>query len=290
MQKKFIFIINPKAGVKKKMDIPAFIKSNIPAQVSYDIVLWKNKDDFESIQQQILTGGYTVAVAVGGDGTVNQIAKTINNTSIALGILPFGSGNGLARSLGVPMNTREALLFVVNNEIKTVDSGIINNIPFFCTSGVGFDAKIGALFASSTKRGFSSYVKIVLKEFISYKPQNYSITIDGKTQEVNAFLIAFANAGQYGNDFYIAPEASMNDGILHITVLKPFRFFSVLGLVIKIFNRKAHLSKHIESYNGKEIIVHREEEGPFHFDGEPGITGKEVKVKIIPNSLRVVMK
>jgi len=288
MQKKVAFIINPKAGIKKKIDVSGFIKNNFPTTILYDIIIWKNKDDFESIKHQLLTGNYTIVVAVGGDGTVNQVAKTINQTAIALAILPFGSGNGLARSIGVPLDIKQALQLIATGEIKKIDSGIINNVPFFCTSGIGFDARIGTLFAESTKRGLTSYVKIVLKELISYKAQTYTITVDGQTHQLKAFLIAFANAGQYGNNFYIAPQAIMNDGILHVTVLKPFHPLAVFGLFFKILRKKIHYSKNIETYSGKKIIVVQNNPAAFHFDGEPGITGKEVHVSIIPNSLNVV--
>jgi len=288
MEKKVVFIINPKAGVKKKMDIPAFIKEHFSSEINYDIIIWNNKDDFKNIQQQILNGNYTIAVAVGGDGTVNQIAQTVNHTNIALGILPFGSGNGLARSIGVPMDIKGALGLIAKGKTKKIDSGLINKVPFFCTSGVGFDAHIGALFASNTKRGLKSYIKIIWKEYFSYKAQDYKLIVDGKEENVNAFLIAFANAGQYGNNFYIAPQAAMNDGIIDISVLKPFALPSAIGLLRKILARKANLSKHIQSFSGKEIKLIRKEAGPFHFDGEPGITGAEVIVTVVPNSLNVI--
>lgn len=288
MEQKVVFIINPKAGVKKKMDIPAFIKEHFSSDINYDIIIWKNKDDFKNIQQQILGSSYTIAVAVGGDGTVNQIAQTVNHTTIALGILPFGSGNGLARSIGVPMDIKEALSLIAKGKTKKIDSGLINDVPFFCTSGVGFDAHIGALFASNTKRGLKSYIKIIWKEYFSYKAQDYKLIVDGKEENVNAFLIAFANAGQYGNNFYIAPQAAMNDGIIDVSVLKPFALPSAIGLLRKILARKANLSKHIQSFSGKEIKLIRKEVGPFHFDGEPGITGAEVIVKVVPNSLNVI--
>lgn len=288
MRQKVVFIINPKAGVKKKMDIPPFIKEHFSSDINYDVIVWKNKDDFKSIQQQILTNSYTIAVAVGGDGTVNQIAQTVNHTDIALGILPFGSGNGLARSIGVPMDIKEALNLIAKGKIKKIDSGLINDVPFFCTSGVGFDAHIGTLFASSTKRGLKSYIRIIWKEFFSYQAQDYKLIVDGKEENVKAFLIAFANAGQYGNNFYIAPQAVMNDGIIDVSVLKPFGILSAISLLIKILARKANVSKHMQSFSGKEIKLIRKEAGPFHFDGEPRITGNEVIVKVVPNTLNVV--
>lgn len=286
---KVAFIINPKAGVKKKMDVPAFIEEHFSKEIQKEIILWKNKDDFENIKQRVLTGGFTIAVAVGGDGTVNQVAATLNNTNIALGILPFGSGNGLARSIGVPMDIKAALKQIERGKVNKIDSGTINNIPFFCTSGVGFDAHIGNLFASSTTRGFSTYFKIIRKELFSYKAKTYELTIDGKTIKREAFLITFANAGQYGNDFYIAPLADMRDGILHITLVKPFSLFMAPGLAIKAFRKKAHLSKYVETFTGKNISVKITEASPIHFDGEPLLVKENLEVKVFEQTLNVMV-
>jgi YegS/Rv2252/BmrU family lipid kinase len=288
MQHKALFIINPKAGVKKKMDIPAFIGEHFPAGIEKEIVLWKDPNDFESIRQRIVSGGFTVAVAVGGDGTVNQVAAALNNTGIALGILPFGSGNGLARSIGVSMNIKKALLQIANGTVRKIDSGTINGIPFFCTSGTGFDAHIGHLFAGSTKRGFLTYCRIIFRELSSYQPKEYEISIDGKELKQTAFLLTFANAGQYGNDFYIAPGALLDDGLLQVIVVRPFNFFVAPFIVWKVFRRKAENSKYIRTYAGKNIIVKVKGGAAIHFDGEPVTTDKDIEVKVVPATLNVI--
>lgn len=289
MSEKVAFIINPKAGVKKKMDVPAFIEEHFPKSISKEIIVWKNKDDFDSIKQHVLTGGFTIVVAVGGDGTVNQVAAALNNTTIALGILPFGSGNGLARSIGVSMDIKEALRQIEGGKTNTIDSGTINNIPFFCTSGIGFDAHIGNLFATNTKRGFSSYFKIIRKELFSYKPKTYELNIDGRIIKREAFLITFANAGQYGNNFYIAPLADMRDGILHISVVKPFSLFMAPSLAYKAFRKKIHFSRYVETFEGKEISIKITEPSPIHFDGEPTEVKEDITVKIKGNTLKVIV-
>src|ERR1700741_5624947 len=161
MSQKIAFIINPKAGVKKKIDLEKFIRDNFAAPIPFDLIIWKNKDDFASIKEQILNNGYTIVVACGGDGTVNQVAAVVVNTNIALGILPLGSGNGLARSNSIPMDLKRALNVIGSAKSRKIDSGTINDVPFFCTAGVGFDALIADKFASSTKRGFKTYVRTV---------------------------------------------------------------------------------------------------------------------------------
>ena len=288
MEKKVVFIVNPKAGVKKKIDIPKLISDNFTAAIPFEILVWKDKNGFEEIKEKIFAGNFTVAVAVGGDGTVNEVAKTVNHTGVALGVIPFGSGNGLARSIGVPMDAIAAIRRIENGTIKTVDSGLINGKPFFCTSGMGFDAHIGSLFAASTKRGFRTYAKITIKELFNYKPQEYKISWNGQSITRKAFLLTFANAGQYGNDFFITPQADMSDGILHVTVLKPFPFVSAPFLVRKIFKKKAHLSRYIETLSGTEFTVERSTAGAIHFDGEPDQAGDLVRISVVPQSLKVI--
>ncbi len=288
MSRKIAFIINPKAGVKKKMDVPQFIKDNFSSSIPYQIFLWKNINDFASIKQQVIEGGFTSAIAVGGDGTVNAVASFLVNTNLSLGVLPFGSGNGLARSVGIKMDTAQALKQIEIGNEKIFDSALINNKAFFCTAGVGFDAHIGNLFATSTKRGFATYVKITLRELFTYKPKAYKITLDGKVINEKAFLITIANAGQYGNDVYICPNASMNDGILHLVVFKrpPLLLIPFTGL--KVLRGKANQSKYIDIYTAKEITIEREEDGLAHFDGEPEKMQATIHAHVIPNSIKII--
>lgn len=288
-QRKILFIVNPNAGKGRSAHIIEVIKKEMPAPVFYRMETWKNKEHFEVIAKLLLSGEYTDAIAVGGDGTVNQVAKTILNTNIALGIVPTGSGNGLARTLGLSMNTQLVIRQIAAGRVLTIDSGMVNGIPFFCTSGVGFDARIGHLFAASVNRGLRSYIKITLLELFRYKAKNYTLIIDGKTIQKKAFLVTVANSGQYGNDFYIAPLASMQDGLFHIVILKPFNLFTVVPLFFKILNKKAHLSRYVETYLSSRVVIRREFEGEMHFDGEPTMQGTELVFEIKRNSLKVIV-
>lgn len=288
MEHKVAFIINPKAGVKKKINLEEFITQNFQSSFKYDLIVWKNKDDFESIKQQLLNNNYTIAVACGGDGTVNQVAATIVNTNIALGILPLGSGNGLARSNNIPMDLLKALQTIAKAQIKTIDSGLVNNIPFFCTAGIGFDALIADKFASSTKRGFATYFKTTVKEYFSYKPNNYKLVVDSQTKNTNAFLITVANAGQWGNDVYIAPNAKIDDGILHVSILKPFSNLAIPGVASKLLSKKIYQSNYFESLDGKNIEIYFDGELPAHFDGEPLTVNNKITFNIVPLSLKVI--
>lgn len=288
MSQKVAFVINPNAGVKKKINVIEFIKTHFSKNIPYDLIVWKNKDDFESVKQQILSGNYSIVVACGGDGTVNQVASVVAQTNMALGIFPLGSGNGLARSNRISLDLKQALKIIERSHIKQIDGATVNGFPFFCTAGIGFDAHIANEFAASTKRGFVTYFKTTVREFFSYSPSLYKITIDGKIIETKAFLITIANAGQWGNDVYIAPEAELNDGILNVSILKPFSNFAVPMIGIKLFSKKIHTSISLQSEKGKHIDIEFNGELPVHFDGEPITAKDKLSIRVNPLALKIV--
>ncbi|MBA2610429.1 MAG: YegS/Rv2252/BmrU family lipid kinase [Bacteroidetes bacterium] len=289
MPRKLLFIVNPNAGKKISGRLIGTIKKEFPQNIYYQIVIWKDRDHFKEVLDILHSQDYTDAIAVGGDGTVNAVAKSIIGTNITLGIVPAGSGNGLARSLGLSMQVEEAIKQIATGKKTKIDHGTVNGIPFFCTSGIGFDAHIGNLFATSVKRGLQSYVKITLREIFKYKAKDYTLTFNGQTIKRKAFLITVANAGQYGNDFYIAPQASMQDGLFHIVVVKPFNAFVAPGLLGKLLKRKAHLSKYIETFSSDKITITRDGKDTIHFDGEPEVESKEVVFENKHNSLNAII-
>ena len=289
MPRKVLFIVNPNAGKKISDKIIQVIRKEFPQNIYYQIVIWKDKNHFDEITALLKTQDYTDAIAVGGDGTVNHVAKTILNTNITLGIVPIGSGNGLARSLGLSMKIEEVVKQIAAGKTATIDNGLVNGIPFFCTSGIGFDAHIGNLFATSVKRGLQSYVKITIAELFKYRAKNYTLIFNNQSIKRKAFLITVANAGQYGNDFYIAPQANMQDGQFHIVVLKPFTVFHLPVLMTKLLTKRAQLSTRIETYVTNKITIIRDEKDTIHFDGEPSIEGKEVVFENKAASLKVIV-
>lgn len=289
MTRKVLFIVNPNAGKKISDRIVENIQKHFPNSINYLIMIWKDRHHFEDILRSLKTDGYTDAVAVGGDGTVNQVAKSIIGLPIALGIVPIGSGNGLARSLGLSMNLEKAIQQIAEGKTQVIDYGLVNDTPFFCTSGVGFDAHIGHLFATSPKRGLKNYIRISLSEYRRYKAKKYTLKLNGQTLERNAFLITVANAGQYGNDFYIAPQASMQDGLFHVAVVQPVSFLSAFGLLNKVLRKKAHQSALVETFTTSELQIIRETEDTIHFDGEPAMESKEVNYKLIAQKLKVII-
>ena len=172
----------------------------------------------ELAAEAVATGTETV-IAAGGDGTVNEIATALSHTRTAIGIIPLGSGNGLARTLGIPQDVDEALGVIAAGNIETCDRGMACGLPFYCTFGVGFDAEVSEKFASEKRRGRITYVRSVLQEFLEYQPQPYAISVGGRVITERAFLIAACNASQYGNNAYIAPKAELTDGLLDLVVI-----------------------------------------------------------------------
>lgn len=288
-RKKIAFVINPNSGSDKKTDRVALVKSLLSDTYDSEIILWSKISDRDAIFHRVTTEGFDIAVAVGGDGTVSQLANALAGTNVALGIIPFGSGNGLARHLGVPMDKAAAMKLLETGVIKKIDRGNINQRSFFCTAGVGFDARIGKLFAESTKRGFWTYGKMTVSEFKAYDPETYIIDIDGKKIERKAFLMTIANAGQYGNNAWIAPKANAMDGILHLSILRPFRWWNMAGIARKMFGKKLDNSRFLETFTGKKITITRKAEGATHYDGEPDVMGTELVATIEPAALNVVV-
>lgn len=287
--RRILFIVNPNAGKKISAKLIETIRKEMPPTIYSEIVIWKNAGYFEDIIQKLRSGDYTDAVAVGGDGTVNQVAKCILNTGIALGIVPAGSGNGLARSLGIAMQPEAAVRQIAEGKTALIDAGKVNNFSFFCTSGVGFDAHIGKLFASSVKRGLQSYVRITFRELFSYKPQTYTLVVDGHTLKRDAFLITVANAGQYGNDFYMAPAARLDDDLFHVVILKPFPLYKAPGFVLKVVRRKADRSAMIETLTCKQLSIIREKQDSIHYDGEPAMQGAQLDYSLNSKGLKVII-
>jgi diacylglycerol kinase family enzyme len=285
----FLFVVNPKAGKRKKKTFQELLIQHFPSNFNKQVVMWEPIEKFQEITQLIHSAQFTDVIAVGGDGTVNRVAVEAMKAGVRFGIVPMGSGNGLARSLGLPMDTPASLQAIANGREQMIDAGMAGYEVFFCTSGVGFDALIGEQFANSRERGFWSYVKIIFRELFSYEPESYSLQFNNMTVPVEAFLVTAANAGQYGNNFYIAPKASMQDGLMHVVVLKKFPPLAIIGLLIKILRRKADQSKYIDTYTTDKLLIIRDHSGAMHYDGEPGNAGRTIQFEIKPKALKVIV-
>lgn len=288
--KKIVFIINPKAGTDSKAVVERAIENNIDRS-KYDVAIRYTEyaGHAESIAREEAEAHADVVVAVGGDGTVNEVARALVHTGTAMGIIPCGSGNGLARHLRISMEPEEAVRLLNECEVRQIDYGKMNGQPFFCTCGVGFDAFISMKFAEAGKRGLKTYVEKTLQDGLKYKPETYHIEIDGETEVQEAFLIACANASQYGNNAYIAPEASTRDGLMDVTILTPFNPLESAQIVLQMFSRELPKNSHVKMFRTKHIRIMRQASGPAHLDGDPVMMGEVLDVELVGAALRMVV-
>lgn len=288
--KSILFIINPKSGTDKKIFVRQSIGRYIDTSLfDYRIRYTEYAGHAEDLAQQAATEGIDIVVAVGGDGTVNEVARALIHTRTALGIIPCGSGNGLARHLQIPMDPVGAIKLINACCIKALDFGYMNSIPFFCTCGMGFDAFISMKFAQSGKRGLLSYIENTLKETLNYKPDTYTLEIDGQEVKQQAFVIACANASQYGNNAFIAPFASMSDGLMDITILEPFTAIEAPQLALQLFNGTLHTNSRVKTFKAQHIKITRLGDHAVHCDGDPLMTGREIDVRIVHKGIHMVV-
>ncbi len=285
-----LFIVNPISGKGNQANIAKQINKHIELK-KYNVLYetTKYKGHAHEIARHYKEEGIKKIVAVGGDGTVNEIGSAIINTDISLGIIPRGTGNGLARYLSIPLNAKNAIKILNNPSIRIIDAARINDKYFFCTSGVGFDAHVGNIFDKYKKRRPVNYFIATIREFITYKPKKYTLWFDNHKKKVKSLLITFANAGQYGNNIYISPDAKIDDGLLDLCILKPFPKSFMVPIGLKLIGRTLNKSKYLEVIKCKEITLKKKKKTKCHYDGEPYKVGKKIEVKILPASLKVMI-
>ena len=289
-KKKFIFILNPISGTVSKAGIPGLIEERLDKE-KFDCRIAETKyaGHATELAQQAARQGIDIVVAVGGDGTVNEVGRALVNTKTAMGILPCGSGNGLARHLNLPMNLKKCIDILNDCDIHTLDYGLINRHPFFCTCGMGFDAFISMKFAEAGKRGPITYMQKILEEGLSYQPETYEIEDEEGTRRYKAFLVSAANASQYGNNAYIAPQASMSDGLLDIIIMEPFDLIEAPQVAIELFNKTLDKNLKIKTFRASHIHIHRKSEGIIHYDGDPVMADADVDISIVPKGINIIV-
>lgn len=288
-QKKILFVINPISGGKKKTVFNKTVLEVLDLEKFHPTFqLTSRANHAYEIGLKAVEEKYDAVVAVGGDGTINELGAALMGSGIPMGIIPEGSGNGLALYLGIPINETAALRRLNRFDVVDVDAGIINDRPFFNVAGLGFDASVSDRFANDTQRGPIGYLRSVINVLANYKPSKYRLRIDGVDYEREAFMISVANSPQFGNNAYIAPNASVNDGILDVCIVKKFPLYFLPMMVFHLFNRSVDQSEYVEIIPGKEILIERNDDGPVHVDGEPLNMEGDLTVSVKPNSLKII--
>jgi YegS/Rv2252/BmrU family lipid kinase len=288
--KNIAFIVNPISGTKAKNRVAKLIRELLDLQqFAPTVVPTEYAGHATQLAQQFAMEDYYAVVAVGGDGTINEVASGLIGTNTALGIVPNGSGNGFARHLDISTRMNRAIEMLNNSEVINVDYGLVNDQPFFSTCGVGFDAIVAQDFSDSS-RGFKGYLQSIFKDFFQYKADTYQLKGEGIDITTTAFLVNFANAGQWGYDAYIAPKASVQDGWLDVAIVSEFPMTAAAGLALSLFTKNIDEKLHMNTIRAKELTLTRTSEGPMHIDGTPVMMPAELHVKIVEEGLKVLVK
>jgi diacylglycerol kinase (ATP) len=288
--KKLRFIYNPKSGLIHPENIlKKFIAYYFPGNLcSYDFIKTEARFHALNSAREAVEKEYDIVVAIGGDGTVNETASALVNSETALGIIPVGSGNGLARALRIPLLMRQAIKTITRGEVRAIDAGMVDNRYFFATAGMGFDAVLGKRFDTSKVRGPAPYYLYGLQEFFRYNAPRYKITFDGRTVEKNAFIVAVANTKQYGANAIICPSAEPDDGLLDLAVIEDVNLATTLYYLPTLFTGKIEKAPVYEVFRSTNFEIHREAAAPYTLDGEVYDGEKKLSYSLLPKALKII--
>jgi diacylglycerol kinase (ATP) len=290
VKRKILFLINPVSGISNKERIKELIHQKIDkTRFIHHVLFTGHAGHGMELSKEAISKGVDAVIVVGGDGSVNEVASALVNSSVSLGIIPTGSGNGLAHYLRLPFNLSRSLDTI--NKLKTlkIDTLTMNNHLCVNLAGVGFDAKVANEFSKVKRRGFWSYFQIVINEYPRYEVQEYQLNYDGKSITRKALLICFANSNQFGNGVVIAPEAKIDDGLIDVCIVSrvPLIEAPIMGqmMILKLIDR----THYVEYIRTSEITLIQEGNYVAHIDGDPVFPGKEINVKVNPLSLNVIV-
>lgn len=285
---RLMLIINPISGTGTKKGVAGMVEQRFSALgFDVDVRITGGRGDATRLAREAVDNGYNGVLACGGDGTVNETATALCGSSTALGILPAGSGNGLARHLGIPVDVESAMGIVANGNIVECDYGTVNDHPFFCTFGMGFDAAVSHRFARQSRRGLLSYVRSAVSEYLQFRPQTYTLSANGKILTEKAFLVAVCNASQWGNNAYIAPQANITDGLLDIIIVHSGSPIDAAVMGMDIFTGFINKNTMVHCFRAPAAVIYRSAPGEAHIDGEPMMLDSILDIKCRHGKLRV---
>jgi diacylglycerol kinase (ATP) len=298
MQRRFIYFINPISGTKNKEQVLASIKKKTTEQnIPFEILHTNAAGNYEYLSQKIIDENITDVIICGGDGTVNQVGNYLQGIDVNVGIVPLGSGNGLALAAKISKNTNKALDIIFNGKSDYIDAFYLNK-KFSCMlCGLGFDAAVAHNFAKQPTRGLATYVKQSIKHFLVAKPYPFTIWVNDEPLQTNAFFISIANSNQFGNNFTIAPKASLQDGLLDIVIVNQMSKTKMIWAIlkqlffglIKPYEDKKYHSHEIGYFQAATIKIENPQLAPLHIDGDPAETSPLFEAIIIPKAFKLLM-
>jgi diacylglycerol kinase (ATP) len=293
MERKIIYLINPISGTSKKEKTRLLIERETQfQQIPYKVVFTSPTGNYDLVRDAILQEAFTDVIIVGGDGTVNQVTNALRDTGVRFGIIPSGSGNGLARAANIPSKLKSALAIVFGGKAKAIDAFTVNGANSCMLSGVGFDAQVAHDFAQKTTRGLFTYTQQSIINYFKAIPYQFEITIDHFSFFTDAFFISIANSNQFGNNATIAPQASLSDGLLDVVVVQKMNKAKLPFAILRQMRGNNKLQKLVDDMSTKTILyfqtpslsIKNEKLAPLHIDGEPRETAEALDIRIIKDA------
>ena len=282
-------ILNPLSAEKQHNDPAETILRELGDQ-KFEVSFFttSEKGEAAAVSGEAVRRRVPVIVAAGGDGTVNEVGSAIVGSECALGIIPIGSGNGLARSMGIPLSVKKSAGVISRMKSRWIDTGTVNGMPFFSVAGTGFDARVANRYNESKKRGFFTYLYVIVSEMFRYRTRNFELDIDGTRMNRRAFLITVSNSGQYGYNTVIAPGAELDDGLLDLVIIKDLSFFRIPLMGYRLMSGTINKANATETYQGRSIKITRERGKRINLDGESVRMGKALTIEVVPSSLKLI--
>lgn len=286
---RILFIVNPFSGVGRKKQLEYHLEKKLDlSKFDYQVNYTEMPQHATALSTFGKENGFKIIVAVGGDGTVNETARPLIGTEIRLGIIPSGSGNGLARHLGIPFDIDKAIRVINLSQTRQIDTVEINDQVFLSIAGVGFDAHVAEKFAKQSQRGFFGYAKVALGEYFQYRPKKFKLVINGKRLYRKALFISFANSDQFGYNTSISPNASIDDGMIDVVIARKVPLWKTILYAPFLVAKKIHKTPNVEIIRARELDI-RQKKKTINLDGEPVKVGKRLHIHVIPASLNVIV-
>ncbi|QEC67642.1 YegS/Rv2252/BmrU family lipid kinase [Panacibacter ginsenosidivorans] len=290
MKRKIIFLANPISGGTKKDSAFKHIDATFKKQqIPFEILPTVASGDYDFLKAKIREENITDIVIIGGDASVNQVVQSLRTEKVRFGIIPFGSGNGFAFAAGIPKNVSKATKIILEGKSSVVDAFKVNE-EFSCMlSGIGFDAKVAHDFAAKSSRGLITYTQQSIINFFKAHPYQFEVSVDGFSLFTEAFFISVANANQFGNNFTIAPKASLNDGMLDVVIVQKMNKAKLPFAILKQLRGNNKMQQLVEAMSKKNVLyfqtdtitINNIKQAPLHIDGEPKETAAQIKFEII---------
>ncbi len=296
-ERKILYLVNPVAGTLKKQSLIEYVqKINKENNIQHEIILTNANGNYDFIKEKINNEFFTDVVIVGGDGTVNQVVNALRDINLKFGIIPYGSGNGLAYAAGISKRPSKAMELILQGNSKPVDAFLINGHFSCMLSGIGFDARVAHEFAAKTSRGLLAYTQQSILQYFKAQPYQFEIKIDDFSFFIDAFFISIANSNQFGNHVTIAPKASLNDGLLDVVIVQKMNKIKLPFAIMRQLNGNNKLQKLVDDISKKSILyfqttslqIRNLKLAPLHIDGEPVETSAELNVEIIKDCFQLI--